>query len=147
MAATGSYSGGPISIRWTGIDEIIQSLRGVDNKLIFEMEHALEEIGDVVRDDARQRFVAHFADRPSERSAISVERTAAGFQTQVRGVHVGRVARVGVGQKLRKVTGKRPDWGGDMVKFGLLPARNAHQAQAAEMLEAGVFDLLHQHGF
>lgn len=135
------------SIRYTGIDELIHALRGVDDHLLFEAQTGLMEVGDVVRDDARHRFTARFGERSSEKSALSVQRTAQGFQTQARGITSGATVRVGVGQKLRKVTGKRPDWGGEMMTVGLLPARDTHEREAADILEARVFGLFKANGF
>ena len=137
----------PIAVKYTGIDEIVQALRGVDDHLLTTLDTSMREIGDVVRDDARERFVAHFSQRSSVASALSISRTAENFQTQSRGITSGTTVRVAVGQKLRKVTGKRPDWGGEMMKFGLVPARDEKQEQAAEILESGVYGLLHYHGF
>lgn len=138
---------GPIAVRQTGIDELVQALRGVDDRLLYTMNESMKEVGDVVRDDARSRFTAHFSERSSAESALSVARTAGGFQTQSRGITAGRTVRVAVGQKLRKVTGKRPDWGREMMRFGLVPARDAKEHEAAVILEEGVFGLLHEHGF
>ena len=137
----------PIAVKYTGIDEIIQSLRGVDDQLLDQLNESMREVGDVVRDDARARFTAHFSERSSIQSAISITRTAENFQTQARGITAGTTVRVAVGQKLRKVTGKRPDWGGEQMKFGLVPARDAKLEESAEILETGVYGLLHQHGF
>lgn len=138
---------GPLDVRWTGIDEIVQSLRGVDDHLLVQIDTSMREVGDVVRDDARERFVAKFSERSSIRSALSISQTAENFQTQSRGVTSGTHVRVAVGQRLRKKTGKRPDWGGEQMKFGLIPARDAKEHEAAAIVEDGVYGLLHRHGF
>jgi len=137
----------PIAVKYTGIDEVVQALRGVDEQLLTTLDTSMREIGDVVRDDARELFVAHFGQRASIASALSVSRTAANFQTQARGITSGTTVRVAVGQKLRKVTGKRPDWGGEQMTFGLLPARDETQQQQADILRDGAYGLLHRHGF
>jgi hypothetical protein len=107
----------------------------------------MREVGDVVRDDARERFVAKFTERRTLQSALSVARTADDFQTQARGITSGTTVRVAVGQRLRKVTGKRPDWGGEQMKWGLVPARDSELEKAGAILEDGVYGLLHAHGF
>lgn len=137
----------PIAVRYTGIDELVQALSGVDDHLLVTLNESMKEVGDVVRDDARERFTAHFSERSSIASALSIARTAENFQTQSRGITSGRTVRVAVGQRLRKKTGKRPDWGGEQMKFGLVPARDAKLEEAAGILEAGTFGLLHDHGF
>lgn len=137
----------PIAVKYTGIDEIVQSLRGVEDKLLYTLNEQMREVGDVVRDDARERFVAKFAERRTLQSALSVARTADNFQTQARGITSGTTVRVAVGQRLRKVTGKRPDWGGEQMKWGLVPARDSELEKAGLILEDGVYGLLHAHGF
>ena len=137
----------PIAVRYTGIDEVVQSLRGVEDGLLATLNESMKEVGDVVRDDARNRFTAKFSERSSIKSAMSITRTADNFQTQARGITVGTTVRVAVGQRLRKVTGKRPDWGSEQMKFGLVPARDAKLDDAGRILEDGVYGLLHQHGF
>lgn len=137
----------PIAVRYTGIDEVVHALRGVDDHLLGTLNESMRQAGDVVRDDARERFIAKFNERSSLASALSIARTADNFQTQVRGITVGATVRAAVGQKLRKVTGKRPDWGGEQMTFGLIPARDAKLHETAEILEDGVYGLLHSHGF
>lgn len=137
----------PIAVKYTGIDEIVQALRGVDDQLLTTLDTSMREIGDVVRDDARGLFVAKFSERSSVASALSVARTAENFQTQARGITSGATVRVQVGQRLRKKTGKRPDWGARMMEFGLVPARDETERQQAQILQDGAYALLHRHGF
>jgi len=137
----------PIAVKYTGIDEVVQALRGVDDKLLYTLNEQMREVGDVVRDDARDRFVAKFSERRTLQSALSVARTAENFQTQARGITSGTTVRVAVGQRLRKVTGKRPDWGSEQMTWGLVPARDAELEKASVILEDGVYGLLHTHGF
>ena len=137
----------PIAVKYVGIDEIVQALRGVDDQLLTTLDTSMREIGDVVRDDARERFVAHFSQRSSVASALSIARTAENFQTQARGITSGSTVRVAVGQRLRKKTGKRPDWGARQMEFGLIPARDETQQQQADILRDGAYELLHRHGF
>ena len=137
----------PIAVKYTGIDEVVHALRGVDDHLLYTLNESMKEVGDVVRDDARERFVAKFSQRQSVASALSIARTAENFQTQSRGITSGTTVRVAVGQRLRKVTGKRPDWGGRMMEFGLVPARDEKMDEAATILEEGAYGLLHRYGF
>jgi len=137
----------PIAVKYTGIDEVVHALRGVDDHLLYTLNESMKEVGDVVRDDARERFVAKFSERSSIASALSIARTAENFQTQARGITSGTTVRVAVGQRLRKKSGKRPDWGGEQMKFGLIPARDEKLGESAVILEDGVYGLLHSHGF
>lgn len=138
---------GPINIRYTGIDDLITSLKLTDVELLADLEEAMRSIGDVVRDDARQRFTTHFSIRTNAKSALSVEHTADNFETRLRGFTIGNTVSVFVGQRLRSVTGKRGDWGGEMMRFGLVPARDEKINQAAALLEETVFGTLQRHGF
>ena len=137
----------PIAVKYTGIDEVVHALRGVDDHLLYTLNESMKEVGDVVRDDARERFVAKFSQRQSVASALSIARTAENFQTQSRGITTGTTVRVAVGQRLRKVTGKRPDWGGEQMTWGLVPARDANLEKSAVILQDGVYGLLHSQGF
>jgi hypothetical protein len=56
-------------------------------------------------------------------------------------------ALVIVGQRLRKTTGLRPDWGARQVVEALLPARAEKLDDAAELLEERVSLALAEHGF
>lgn len=137
----------PIAVKYTGIDDLVAALRGVDDHLLRTIQESLIEAGEIVADDAYERFSVKFGERRSIKSALSVAYTASHFQTQARGVTSGTRVRVGVGQGLRKKTGKRPDWGADQVKYALLPARDANMDRVAEILETDVYGLLHSHGF
>ena len=46
----------PIAVKYTGIDEVVHALRGVDDHLLYTLNESMKEVGDVVRDDARERF-------------------------------------------------------------------------------------------
>src|SRR4051812_31611934 len=100
------------SIRYEGLREVAQALREVDRGALVELTKDLGEVGGVVERDARSRF-----DRIDAASA-------AGFDTRVR-VNSSSLGLVTVGQKLRKTTGRRPDFGALQVTSALLPARAA----------------------
>jgi hypothetical protein len=119
-------------IVYEGLHEVAQALREVEAGVYTELVADLKEVGDVVRDDARQRF-----------AAISTK-TADGFETRVR---TGSSAVVVVAQRLRKTTGRRPDYGALQMRHALLPARTAKHAEAVEILERGAGKLLAAHGF
>jgi hypothetical protein len=138
---------GPISVHETGLDELVVALRGVDDQLLEAMQLTMQEAGDVVRDDARRKFTTKFEQNRSVRSAESVARSAENFQTQTRGILVGHRVRTIVGQRLRKRTGRRPDWGREQMRFGLVPARDEHIEETAVELDRSVGRLLREHGF
>lgn len=121
-------------LRYEGLREIAQALRETDQALLSELKHDLGLVGDVVKDDAATTF----ADKVNAK-------TAAGFETRVRATS-SYGGLVTVEQRLRKTTGKRPDYGALQVKY-LLRARDAKLDEAAETLENGAYQLLRRHGF
>lgn len=129
------------TVRLDGIADLIGLLRETDAAAFGVLMHELEKVGDLVRDDARQRLVEKFGAR--------VEATASGFETRVRpGVKtLQRDAIVVVGQSRRKTTGRRPDWGYEQVRYGLIPARSAKIEEAQQLVEDGIVALLREHGF
>jgi len=138
---------GPIDVRSTGLDEVVQALKITEPDVFRDLEEQMRQIGDVVRDDARHLFTTRFRERTSAKSALSVARTAENFETRVRGFTIGNTVSVFVGQRLRSVTGRRGDWGGEMMRFGLVPARDRNIDQAARLLDETVAGTLHRHGF
>lgn len=121
-------------IRYEGLAELARALRETDRALLKELKEDLGKVGDVVRDDARHKF-----------EDISLQ-TAAGFETRVR-AGGDASALVVVAQRLRKTTGKRPDYGATQMRHALLPARAEKQEDAVRILEDGAIKLLHDHGF
>lgn len=136
---------GPVGVNYAGLPELLSALKAVDVDLLAQVKDSLGEAGGVVRDRARTLFVEHFAnDGRSLVSAMSVVNTASGFEARVR---VGPQAVLVVAQSLPSKTRKRGDWGGDMMRRGLVPARTETIGEVTEMIENGVADLLHRNGF
>ena len=77
------------------------------------------EVGEVVRRPAADDL----------RVLQPTGKSAAGLRTVVRRTGVD------VEQSLRKVTGKRPDWGRTQMRKVLLPELAAHQRDAEEVME------------
>lgn len=105
------------SVKVKGYREFLRACDRADKQTKREVRKTFREVGDIVRDDARERF-----------SGLS-ERTAAGFRTVV------RQRGVSVEQKLRKTTGLRPDWGAIQMRKALLPALNSKERQVVREFE------------
>lgn len=118
-------------IRYEGLRDVLLAFRELDREAYAAVSEGLHEVGEVVREDATRRFDKY--DRKS----------AAGFEARVR---PGAESAVIVGQKLRKTTGLRPDWGALQVTRALLPARTAKLEEAGLLLEARVGATLRAHG-
>lgn len=123
----------PAGLRYEGIRELAQALKQIDDGLLHELTADLKNVGEVVREQATSLF-----DR------IDVK-TAAGFETRVRATSRSG-GLVTVEQKLRKTTGRRPDYGGLQVRY-MLEAREEKLGEAAQILEDGAHRLLREHGF
>lgn len=137
-----------IEIRYEGLRELAQALRIVDQELYLAMVAGLKEVGEIIRRDARSKFIDYGADG-SEGRAASFVRAADGLQTLVR-VNTSTMALVTVGQTLRTtryIPQKRPNFGDLMMRHGLLPARNESMEQATVALDRQVGSLLASHGF
>lgn len=112
------------------LGELFVALREIEPALHQAVKEGLREVGEVVRDDAEERFAEYDAS------------SAAGFRVRVRAA-----GRVVVEQTRRRTTGRRPDYGSLMMTKALLPARDAKEAEAAEVLEARVGRTLEAAGF
>jgi hypothetical protein len=127
-----------VVVHYDGLKELGRALVGVDQGLLGSLKKALEKAGDNVRVDAARRFAA--AGGPS------AAKTAAGFDSRVR-LGGGSSQILTVGQKLRKTTGKHPEYGSLQVSRALLPAREAKYDETVAIVEAEVGGLLRRHGF
>src|ERR1051326_4782849 len=107
-------------IRYEGLRELAQALHSVNRDLYDSVRGGLKEAGELIRADARGRFEKYN------------KASADGFETRVR---MGAGALVVVGQRLRKTTGLRPDFGALMMTKALLPARMDKLDQAAALVE------------
>ena len=124
----------------------MQALRELDRELLGVFKQELTNAGDLVRDDARTKMAQQGARRGKEKSwAFS----ASGFQTRVR-TSSKTSALVVVAQSKRSSRiqqRRRPNWGGILMRKGLLPARTAKLDAVASRVEQGVGRLLDRHGF
>jgi hypothetical protein len=123
-----------VGIRYEGLRELAQSLKETDQQLLGHLRDGLEQVGAVVRDEASRDFVNY--------SSWS----AANFETRVRAGGQSSAVLV-VGQRLRKTSGKRPDFGALQVTHAFLPAWEAKADEATDICEHEVVELLHEHGF
>jgi len=147
-----------IELRYEGLRQLAQALRIVDAELYASMVAGLKEVGEVIRRDARSKFIDYGAGvRPlgqraaysSEGRAASFVKAADGFQTLVR-VNTSTMALVSVGQtnrSSRDLLRRRRNFGDLMMRHGLLPAREESMEQAATVLEESIGTLLTTHGF
>lgn len=137
-----------IEVRYEGLRELAQALRIVDRSLFDVMVGGLREVGEIIRRDARSRFVDYGSDGGEGRAASFVK-AADGFQTLVR-VNTSTMALVSVGQTRRRSTDllrRRSNFGDLMMRHALLPARGESMELAATTLENTVGVLLTEHGF
>jgi hypothetical protein len=115
-------------LRVVGLTELFADLNAVDRELAIRLRTAEREAGDVVAKDAADRLKGLKPASP---------RSAAGVKTQVRSAGL-----VTVEQKLRKTTGKRPDWGVIQMMHAFLPALEEKgeeaKARIAEAVERAV---------
>ncbi len=137
-----------IGLRYEGLRELAQALRTINYELYAEVVAGLREVGEVIRKDARNRFVTYGAGGSEARAATFVQ-AADGFQTLVR-PNTSTMAIVSVSQTRRR-TGdlprRRSNFGDLMMRKALLPARGESMDEAAAVMEAAVGGLLAKHGF
>lgn len=107
---------GEVQVR--GFRELNRACRRTSLGAEVGLRKELREGGKIVRDDAARRF-----SRYSEKSASKY-----GVSLRDRGLSVE--------QRLRKVTGKRPDWGALQMREALLPAREAHSEEILLRVDA-----------
>ena len=137
-----------IVLRYEGLRELAQALRVVNHELFDALMVGLREVGEIVRKDARRRFVDYgIAQHPKR--AVSFIDAADGFDTLVR-PNTSTMAIVSVQQKHRRSSDmprRRANFGDLMMRHALLPARNAGLPEAEEVLDREVVALLARHGF
>jgi hypothetical protein len=120
-------------LRVLGLSELIKALNAVDRDLARALRASLKEAADFVAKDAGARL--------SELSP-SPARSAAGVVPRVRNAGL-----VTVEQKLRRTTGKRPDWGATQMARAFLPAADADADQVAAMVETAIDSVAFSQGF
>ncbi len=118
-------------LRVIGLAELFTDLNAVDRDIAIRLRHAEKEAGDVVARDAADRLKGLLPASP---------RSAAGIVTRVRPAGV-----VTVEQKLRRTTGKRPDWGVTQMAYAFLPALDEKGAEARDRIAAAVEEVAHTH--
>lgn len=97
--------------RVSGLRELIVACDAADKATKKLVRDELRKAAEPVRDSARLKLTKGVARSPS------IARTAAGYRVIVR-----RTGIVSVEQKLRKTTGKRPDFGALQMREALVPA-------------------------
>ena len=137
-----------IEIRYEGLRELAQALRVVNEELFAALMVGLREVGEIVRKDARKRFINYgIAQHPKR--AVSFVDAADGFDTLVR-PNTSTMAIVSVTQKHRRsgdMPRRRSNFGDLMMRHALLPARDDGLPEAEEVLDREVVALLARNGF
>jgi hypothetical protein len=111
------------AVRVKGLRELQSALRKVNRGLNKELRAELKNVGEVVRADATSRF-----------SGIDA-RSASGYKVRV------RQRGVAVEQSLKRVTGRRGDYGALQMRRALLPAMASNEDEVVHRLE-GMLDRL-----
>jgi hypothetical protein len=120
-------------VRVLGLAELIQALDAVDRDLRLAFLASLKEAANVVAEDASARL-AELSPAPS--------RSAAGIVPRAR-----TAGLITVEQKLRRTTGKRPDWGVTQMRYAFLPAADANEETVARIVERAMDETAKAHGF
>lgn len=128
-------------ILYEGLRELAQALKETDVALLATLEAGLEKVGDLVRDDAEQRFEelgtrSHADGRArSEKEAATFVRTAEFFQTRVRARgRASALVVVAQGEKRSpQLALRRQSWT-DLQLAQLEAAADAHEAEAEALL-------------
>jgi hypothetical protein len=105
------------TVRVKGQKELVRALGKIDKNLKREVQQGLSEAATVVASDARSRF-----------ANVDVG-SAAGFRPRVRG------ASAFVGQRKRRTTGKRGDYGALQMRRALIPALESKQEEVVGKLD------------
>lgn len=124
MAATGS------TIRVKGLKELTRDFKKMDKELSKDVRGELKDAGDIVRVEATSRFSGYDA------------RSAAGYKTRVRSAGF-----VSVEQSLRRVTGKRGDYGALQMRKALGPALDDKTDEVVKTLDKMLGRLAGENGF
>ncbi len=117
------------TVRVSGYRELMRSLQHAEKDVRTRTRKRLRELAGPVRDSARSKLGAY-----SERSASKL-----GISVRQRGVSVE--------QRLRKTTGKRPDFGSLQMRKALLPALGERASEIEHGLEKVLDDVINANGF
>lgn len=123
-------------LRTTGVTELTRAFRGISRDLERDFLAEIKNAVEFVRDDAAERLF-----RLGGRGARN---TAAKYRARVR--KAGGITGI-VDNPLRRVTGKRPDWGRRQMQVALLPALEDRRPEVEEAIEALVDALPARYGF
>ena len=118
------------AVRIKGLRQLHSALKRYEADLKRELENELRDAGQIVAEQARDRFGSVDA------------RSAAGFRPRLRGF-----GRVVVEQRLRRTTGMRGDYGSLQMRRALLPAVEASQDRIMEHVEGMLDRLGRENGF
>lgn len=110
-----------MTVTVTGLRELVIAADEAGKATRRAVRQTLRETATEVRDDAQRRFEEKFPGRPAK------------F-----GISVRRAGTVSVEERLRRTTGRRPDYGKQQMRFALLPAAEAGEAELAMRLERAV---------
>lgn len=100
-----------------GLGQLLRNLKEAEPKTRKLITEDLRKAVEPIRDDAARRF-----------STVSAK-SASHY-----GITVRSAGHIDVEQRLRKVTGRRPDWGALQMRKALLPAAAAKQEQVVGRL-------------
>jgi hypothetical protein len=114
----------PNEIIVSGYREFLRACEAAPPMLRREIRATYREVGDIVKDDAKERM--------SELSRKSAD----GYRTYV------RTRGVEVEQSLRKTTGLRPDWGKTQMRKALIPALDEKEPEVVAAFEAATADVV-----
>lgn len=113
--------------RVEGLREFIRACDAADKETKRLVRDELRKTAEPVRDDARLKLTRGVARSPS------IARTAAGYRIVVR-----RTGIISVEQKLRKTTGKRPDFGALQMRDALIPALEENRDDVNRKMDEAV---------
>jgi hypothetical protein len=112
-------------------ESVIRGLKEADTRTRREVRAEIRHAGESVRADAGALFTAHEA-RKGRPLSPSDARTAAGYRTIV------RARGVAVEQKLRRTTGKHPEFGKMQMRRALVPALEENEDKTYRALESAL---------
>jgi len=112
----------PETLRVTGYREFLRATNRAEKESKTFVKDNFRRVGEVVRAPAADDLRGL---QPSGKSA-------AGLRTVV------RVRGIAVEQTLRKVTGKRPDWGATQMRKILIPNLESHERDIEQAMEKAI---------
>src|SRR6266540_4003609 len=123
-------AGATPAVRIKGLNELRMAFKEMDAALYRELGKELKQVAEVVAVDARRRF------------SVVDHHSASGYKPRLHGKR-----GVSVDQTLRKVTGKRGDYGALQMRRALIPALQSHESELVSGVERMLDRLEREHGF